>query len=905
MDNDFSDWWTKNLPAIGSNPDSQNPPFSPSPSPSYQSPIHPPIRTPTPNRPQGFYPYTPGYFQQFYPAIGYQLSFSPAFSPIPSFSPPPIIPAFESFSLTTIHAQCIPYTTWATTTSRRKTPPARQEEASAADAGSGADQGEVGAMDERDVLRTSQVTTFERDSEKLRNHWKRVSIAVKLFESKYLEAERTIESGGTREDILTEALQNYQELTNKAFKYHDTWDAVRRIPKFLSAAASCDAIKRCKTSIDGIKAAKARGRKKIFTSDEGSTASKASAKLTAIHENLEISTIYDIITKNIFEMTPTVKEKQEKVIVFLLKRFEGSDDFMADPRTKFGFTVIAHILLSPGVLGPLAYYKSLVNQGKLKHDACQERVALELDNLLGRLDRYEEDMEEYHANLAKWEENREKERKRLLMEEANAKQKGDPSTFVNKRRNFLQKWMSSFLPLLVDFFSSLGRNDSFEPGVGKWVSYLNREKKLDSLVGRRPTAPPAPKGLYIYGNVGSGKTMLMDMFYSATEGIVRHRRRLHFHEAMLQIHDLMHKVWKGQEMEKSFESSISNWVMNLPFDTKIKEWLVEEERYKQEIKMKNILPAVADKFLADGHGHRKGASILCFDEIQTVDVFAIVALSGIVSRLLSTGTVLVATSNRAPRDLNQDGMQKEIFQEFLTKLEEHSENILIGGEIDYRRHIAKNSIDKACYFWPLDRTKIKEFENAWNEIVGQSGGSVTSQTLPVMFGRTLEVFESCNGVARFTFEFLCGQPIGAADYIAIAKTYHTIFVADIPVMSMRIRDKARRFITLVDELYNHHCCLYCSAAASIDDLFQGTEDGMLFDLESFQFETEIEGSKLRRDVTAEGNVSSGGTTTEIVSLLSGQEEMFAFQRAVSRLIEMQTSFYLEGVGSVHPYFQER
>ncbi|KAL6536212.1 hypothetical protein OROGR_012784 [Orobanche gracilis] len=596
-------------------------------------------------------------------------------------------------------------------------------------------------------------------------------------------------------------------------------------------------------------------------------------------------------------------------------------DSLADPRTKFGFTVIAHILLSPGLLGPLAYYKSLVNQGKLKHDACQEKVALELDNLLGRLDHYEEDMEEYHANLAKWEQNREKERKRLLMEEANAKQKRDPSTFVNKRRNFLQKWMSSLVcenGIALDdrmlgysnyFYVPVVhfqiRNDSFEPGVGKWVSYLNREKKLDSLVGQRPTAPPAPKGLYIYGNVGSGKTMLMDMFFSATEGIVRHRRRLHFHEAMLQIHDRMHKVWKGQEMEKSFESSISNWVVNLPFDTKIKEWLVEEERYKQEIKMKNILPAVADEFLADGH--KKGASILCFDEIQTVDVFAIVALSGIVSRLLNTGTVLVATSNRAPRDLNQDGMQKEIFQEFLTKLEEHSENILIGSEIDYRRHIAKSSIDKArkaCYFWPLDRTKTKEFEDVWNEIVGQSGGSVTSQTLPVMFGRTLEVIESCNGVARFTFEFLCGQPIGAADYIAIAKTYHTIFVADIPVMSMRIRDKARRFITLVDELYNHHCCLYCSAAASIDDLFQGTEDGTLFDLESFQFETEIEGSKLRRDVTAEGNVSSGGTTIGIVSLLSGQEETFAFQRAVSRLIEMQTPFYLEGVGSVHPYFQE-
>ncbi|KAL6574923.1 hypothetical protein OROMI_012208 [Orobanche minor] len=100
MDNDFFDWWTKNSPATGSNPDSQNPPFSPSPSPSPppQSPTHPPIRTLTPNRPQRFYPYTPWYFQQFSPGIGYQAAFSPAFSPIPSFSPPPIITAFKSSS---------------------------------------------------------------------------------------------------------------------------------------------------------------------------------------------------------------------------------------------------------------------------------------------------------------------------------------------------------------------------------------------------------------------------------------------------------------------------------------------------------------------------------------------------------------------------------------------------------------------------------------------------------------------------------------------------------------------------------------------------------------------------------------------------------------------------------------
>ncbi|MFQ6619174.1 hypothetical protein Gotur_000555 [Gossypium turneri] len=563
-------------------------------------------------------------------------------------------------------------------------------------------------------------------------------------------------------------------------------------------------------------------------------------------------------------------------------------------------------LSSPKSPGPLLQYRKLVEQGRLQHDPYQERVALALENLLGRLEQYEKEMEDYHIKLAEWEKNRETERRKLLMEEAELNQRGDLWTSVNKRKSeLLERW------------SFRRKSEDIEPGVGKWVSYLNRERKLDSLVGRRPTAPPAPKGLYIYGNVGSGKTMLMDMFYSATEGIVKHRQRFHFHEvsswsirnppcprissfsckrspvsqynhnrftlwqAMLKINEAMHKLWKNQVEEKSIQSSISSWIMNLPFDMKAKEWLAAEERYKQEVQMKNILPAVADKFLVDRQAGERGASILCFDEIQAVDVFAIVALSGIVSRLLSTGTVLVSTSNRAPKDLNQDGMQREIFLKFVNKLEKHCEIILVGSEVDYRRQIAQRSVDKVHYFWPLDGTALKEFEKMWYQVINQAGGEVTSSTVPVMFGRTLEVPQSCNGVARFTFDYLCGRPVGAADYIAVAKGHHTVFISDIPVMSMRIRDKARRFITLIDELYNHHCCLFCSAATSIDDLFQGTEEGTLFDLESFQFETETEGAKLRRDVLAEGSVSSGGAPAGITSMLSGQEEMFAFRRAVS------------------------
>ncbi|KAJ0971236.1 hypothetical protein J5N97_019195 [Dioscorea zingiberensis] len=541
--------------------------------------------------------------------------------------------------------------------------------------------------------------------------------------------------------------------------------------------------------------------------------------------------------------------------------------------------------------GPLALYRSMVKQGKLQHDVYQENVAFELEDLLVKLGQYEKDMEEYHINLANWEKNRETERRKLLFEEAELKQQSGVWGETNSGGSrFLDKWLPR------------RRRGNVEPGVGKMVSYLNREKKLDSIVGRRPVTPVAPKGIYLYGNVGTGKTMLMDMFYKATEGVVRHRRRFHFHEAMLEIHEHMHDVWKNQVEDRTASSSIFSWVDNLPFDMKVKEWLIGEERYKQEAQLNHILPAVADKFLVDRHADKRGASLLCFDEIQTVDVFAIVALSGIVSRLLSTGTVLVATSNRAPEDLNQDGMQKEIFAKFVSNLGKNCANILVGSEVDYRRLIPNRKTDQVYYFSPDDLDFQSKFEKMWCDIITKSGGVIISETIPVMFGRSLEVPESCNGIARFDFEYLCGRPVGSADYIAIARTYHTVFISDIPVMSMRIRDKARRFITLIDELYNHHCCLFCSAASSIENLFQGTDEGTLFDLESFQFETETEGGKLRRDVLATGSVGTG-PALGIVSLLSGQEEMFAFRRAVSRLIEMQTPLYVEGVQLYHPFFQ--
>ncbi|XP_057824621.2 uncharacterized protein C115.02c isoform X3 [Cryptomeria japonica] len=514
--------------------------------------------------------------------------------------------------------------------------------------------------------------------------------------------------------------------------------------------------------------------------------------------------------------------------------------------------------------GPLEIYKSKVREGTLKYDPQQEMVAAGLQDLLGQLHQYEKDMENYCARLREWKTRREQLRRELLIEEAERQQKGGLWKIVANMSD----------SQIVNFFSRK-KKERAEPGTGRMVSYLKREKRLDSLVGSCPVVPPAPKGLYLYGNVGCGKTMLMDMFYNATKGVVRHRYRLHFHAAMLDVHARMHKIWQSQKYEQNLQARFSGWIANLPFEGTVKEWLSVQDKYEQELHLDNILSTAADSLLNIGEdSNMEGASVLCFDEIQAVDVFTVVALSGIISRLLNRGIILVATSNRAPEDLNQDGMQKEIFVKFIRELKRHCQNVLVGFETDYRRILADTNFIKGQFFWPLNSQSHFKFEKCWQDLTSQVGGPIISTTISVMFGRLFEIPESCNGLARFTFDQLCACPVGAADYIAIAQNFHTVFIANIPTMSMKISDKARRFITLVDELYNHHCRLICTATSSIDDLFLGTDEGMLFDLESFQFETEMEGTKLRRDVLSSGDVAPIASTNEertsIHSLLSGR-----------------------------------
>lgn len=214
------------------------------------------------------------------------------------------------------------------------------------------------------------------------------------------------------------------------------------------------------------------------------------------------------------------------------------------------------------------------------------------------------------------------------------------------------------------------------------------------------------------------------------------------------------------------------------------------------------------------------------------------------------------------------------------------------------------------YFWPQNSAAHAALEQQWARLSADStaatpaagaAASAAARTLPVMFGRTLLVERSCNGVAWFAFEELCARPLGAADYIALCAAFHTIFLAGVPLMSMQNRDQARRFITLLDELYNARVRLVVSAAAPPDQLFTAAAEGgeqPLLDLESLQFEGAVEGSRLRRDVLADGGVAPVAADERAAlaaaAELGGLEEKFAFQRAVSRLFEMQ-----------HPLFGRR
>ncbi len=315
-------------------------------------------------------------------------------------------------------------------------------------------------------------------------------------------------------------------------------------------------------------------------------------------------------------------------------------------------------------------------------------------------------------------------------------------------------------------------------------------KRLDALAralrsyrpGRRPWfgKPKSPRGLYIWGDVGRGKSMLMDLFFDKAR--VAPKRRVHFNAFMVETHARIHE-WRG-------------------LDAKARGRRPEFVREAGDDPIAPVARAIAMQ-----------ATLLCFDEFQVTDVADAMILGRLFEQLLARGVVIVATSNTAPKHLYEGGLNRQLFLPFIGLIEKRLDVIEINGPHDYRlQSMAKLN----RYITPLGPEADAAMDAAWDALT--LGAAARPQTLNVL-GRDVPAPRTAAGVARFTFDELCVAALGAADYIAIAHKFPTLMIDRIPILGPEKRNEARRFILLIDTLYDESVQLVCSAAAAPDRLY--------------------------------------------------------------------------------------
>jgi cell division protein ZapE len=308
-----------------------------------------------------------------------------------------------------------------------------------------------------------------------------------------------------------------------------------------------------------------------------------------------------------------------------------------------------------------------------------------------------------------------------------------------------------------------------------------RPSGLLRLFGAKPTEPP--RGLYIHGPVGRGKTMLMDLFFDAVEA--PRKRRAHFHTFMADVH------------------------------VRLNQW--RQARKRGEVAGDDpIAPVAAD--LA------REASLLCFDEFSVSDIADAMILSRLFTALFAGGVVVVATSNVAPEDLYKDGLNRALFLPFIALMKERLESARLDARTDYRLEKLQRA---PVYYTPLSPKADAALDTAFLTLTGHARGEPVRIEL---LGRHLEVSQAIDGVARFDFGALCRRPFGAADYLTLAQRFHTLVLDHIPVIDASERNEAKRFIILIDALYDMRVKLVASAAAEPETLYSGAEG-----VEAFEF----------------------------------------------------------------------
>lgn len=290
---------------------------------------------------------------------------------------------------------------------------------------------------------------------------------------------------------------------------------------------------------------------------------------------------------------------------------------------------------------------------------------------------------------------------------------------------------------------------------------------------KRKTPTAKPNGLYVHGLVGRGKTMLMDWFYEIAP--VKSKRRAHFHAFMQDVHERIH---------------------------------AHRQAYKRgETREEDPVPPVARALAKD-------CQLLCFDEFHVLDIADAMILSRLFTVMFDEGVVLVATSNVMPDDLYRDGLNRSLFLPFIELLKTHCNVWDLDAHTDFRREKLKSF---AAYQTPLGAEADAAMDEAFTLAVAHQ--EVAPITLTVR-GHNFHVPHASETVARFTFDDLCAKPLGAADYIELARRYGTIFIDHVPTLDFSKRNEAKRFIILIDVLYDNGNSLFLSAANGPDEIYQ-------------------------------------------------------------------------------------
>jgi len=306
---------------------------------------------------------------------------------------------------------------------------------------------------------------------------------------------------------------------------------------------------------------------------------------------------------------------------------------------------------------------------------------------------------------------------------------------------------------------------------------LERWRPGNNLLTRlRANGTAAPAGLYIHGGIGGGKTMLMDLFF---EGVrFSPRRRLHFHEFMAEVHDLIAAARAAVDGDP--------------------------------------IPSVARRIARE-------ARLLCFDELHVTDIADAMILGRLFKGMFESQVVVVCTSNVPPSELYRNGLNRQLFLPFLDLIGERMTVLELAAAKDFR--LAKLA-GRDLYFTPLGATADYRIREVFERLTGQAKGAALE--LPVR-SRKLLIPEAAMGVARFHFSDLCEKPLGAADYLHIAHAFHTVLIEGVPRLTPARRNEARRLINLVDTLYDNRVCLVVSADAEPHELYPTGDGARLFE----------------------------------------------------------------------------